>query len=93
MGVQRRALPLAITSGGGPTPPMLLLAGTADRTVMPANTERLAARIRAAGGPVQDRLYRGIGHVELVASLAGPLHGLAPTLRDCLAFMDAGAAG
>lgn len=82
-----RTQPIAYVDGANP--PMLLLAGTADRTVLPQNTERLAARIEAAGGPVQHRLYSGIGHVELVASIAGPLRGLAPTLRDCLAFMGA----
>ena len=73
----------------GRAAPMLLLAGSADTTVDPANTLRLAARIRAAGGSVQDRIYPGLQHEELVGSLGEPLRFLAPTLRDSVAFMQA----
>ncbi len=79
--------PISYADGGNP--PMLLLAGSADRTVRPDNTLRLAARIRQHGGPVQDRIYPGIDHVELVGAIGRPLHLLAPTLHDCLAFLRA----
>ena len=71
----------------GRNPPMLLLAGSADQTVRPANTVRLAERIRLRGGSVRERIYRGIDHLEIVGAIGRPLHGLAPTLRDCLLFM------
>ena len=71
----------------GRNPPMLLAAGTADATVNPANTIRLAARIRAENGPVQERLYPGVDHLEIVGAIGRPLQSLAPTLRDCLAFL------
>ena len=71
----------------GKAAPMLLLAGAKDTTVDPANTLRLAARIRAAGGSVQDRIYPGIQHEELVGAIGVPLRFLAPVLRDCVAFM------
>ncbi len=71
----------------GRNPPMLLAAGTADGTVMPANTIRLAARIRASGGPVEERLYPGVDHLGIVGAIARPLRSLAPTLHDCLAFL------
>ena len=73
----------------GRNPPMLLLAGGADRVVLPANTIRLADRIRRLGGPVRDRIYPGIDHEEIVGAIAGPLHLLAPTLHDCLAALRA----
>lgn len=73
----------------GHAPPMLLLAGTADRTVDPGNTIRLAARIRAAGGIVEERLYPGVGHPGIIGAFAAPLRFLAPSLRDSLAFMHA----
>jgi acetyl esterase/lipase len=73
-------------------PPMLLLAGQADTTVEPANSTRLAARIRAAGGAVQERLYPGIDHKEIIGAFAGPLRFLAPSLRDSVAFMHGGQA-
>ncbi len=71
----------------GRNPPMLLAAGTADGTVMPANTIRLAARIRADAGPVEERLYPGVDHLGIVGAIARPLRSLAPTLHDCLAFL------
>jgi acetyl esterase/lipase len=66
----------------GTAPPMLLITGTADTTVLPRNSARLAARIRNSGGIAEERSYDGIGHIELVASLAVPLHSLAPALDD-----------
>ena len=77
-----------ITHVNGLNPPMLLLAGTADTTVMPVNTLRLAARIRVQGGPVEERLYPGVDHLEIVGAIGRPLQSLAPTLRDCLAFLS-----
>jgi acetyl esterase/lipase len=71
----------------GKASPMLLLAGSTDTTVDPGNTLRLAARIRATGGAVEDKIYPGIQHAELVGSLGVPLRFLAPTLRDCVAFI------
>ena len=73
----------------GQNPPVLLLAGTADRVVRPSNTIRLAQRIRAEGGFVEERLYPGVGHVEIIGAFAGTLRFLAPSLRDCARFMHA----
>ncbi|MGI4747873.1 MAG: alpha/beta hydrolase [Janthinobacterium lividum] len=75
----------------GHNPPMLLLAGTADKTVKPGNTVRLADRIGARGGAVEHRLYPGVDHIEVVGAIAGSLRFLAPTFRDCLAFMNGSA--
>ena len=73
----------------GHNPPMLLLAGGADRVVRPSNTLSLARRVREAGGSVQERLYPGIDHVEIIGAFAGPLRFLAPSLRDSASFMHA----
>ena len=78
---------MPITYVDGREPPMLLLTGTADTTVRPGNTERLAARIRQAGGSVEVRYYAGINHVEIIGAVGEPLRFLAPTLRDSLLFM------
>ncbi|MBW4092838.1 MAG: alpha/beta hydrolase, partial [Proteobacteria bacterium] len=51
-------------------PPMLLAAGTADHTVDPGNTRRLAARLRADDVPVEVRFYRGIGHRLLIGGFS-----------------------
>ncbi len=74
----------------GKAAPMLLLAGSTDTTVNPANTLRLAARIQQAGGSVQDRIYPGVQHEEIVGAIGEPFRFIAPTLRDCVAFMGGG---
>ena len=84
-----RTQPINFVDGG--QPPMLLLTGDKDITVKPGNSARLAARIREKGGLVEERVYPGIGHLELIGSIGHPLRFLAPTLRDCVRFMGAAA--
>jgi acetyl esterase/lipase len=50
---------------------MLLLHGAADTTVRPQHSSDLAARARAAGVPVRHVAYPGMGHLGIVAALAG----------------------
>jgi predicted esterase len=68
-------------------PPMLLASGARDRAVLPRNTVRLAAALRAKGVPVTERHYRGIGHKLVLGALARPLQVAAPVLGDCLRFI------
>jgi acetyl esterase/lipase len=79
----------AITFAKAPLPPALLIHGTADETVYPRNSERLAAAWRKAGAPVELKLYPGVGHIDVVASFAELLHTRAPTRTDVLAWLDA----
>lgn len=73
----------------GQNPPLFLGVDTADKVVEPGNTTRLADKVRAAGGSVEVREYKGLSHALLVAALAAPLRGLAPVLRDCSTFIRA----
>ncbi len=73
-------------------PPLFLGTDTADKAVKPGNTTRLAAKVRAVGGQVEVREYKGLSHALLVASLAAPLRFLAPVLRDVTAFLHEHAA-
>jgi acetyl esterase/lipase len=73
----------------GRNPPMLLLAGDADTTVLPRNTTRLAARVAASGGQVESRIYPGIDHKEIVGAIGVPFRFLAPTLMDSARFIAA----
>lgn len=86
-----------INHAGTAAPPLLLLAGSDDRTVLPRNSLNLAAARRAAGGRAETRLYEGIDHIGIVGALSVPLRGTAPVLRETLAFIEersaAGAAG
>jgi acetyl esterase/lipase len=71
----------------GHNPPMLLLAGDDDTTVYPRNTLALAARIRAAGGPVEAKTYPDLAHIGIVISLAPIFQFRAPVLDDMSRFI------
>ncbi len=71
-----------------PGPPILLLHGRADATVVAEQSERLAARRLAVGFPARLVLYGDVGHVDILGSLAAPLRGIAPpVLRDIAEFV------
>jgi len=76
-----------VTYVDGSNPPLLLLAGDADTTVRPANTRSLAARVAAAGGAVESRIYPGIGHIGIVTAFAPLFSGRAPVLDDVWRFI------
>jgi acetyl esterase/lipase len=89
---RQRSQPINFVSAQAP--PMLLLAGRDDDTVDPGNTLRLAARLRAVGGSVEDELYPGVGHKALIAAFSGALTFLAPVREAALRFVTAhGACG
>lgn len=72
----------------GLAPPLLLATGDLDRAVDPGNSDRLAARVRAAGGAVTVIHYPKLNHMQAVAALLRPLEWLAPVMRDATAFID-----
>ncbi len=78
----------AITFARAPLPPALLIHGAADTTVYPRNSTNLATAWRAAGAPVELKLYPDVGHIDVVAALSGLLSGRAPTRADVLAWLD-----
>jgi acetyl esterase/lipase len=69
----QRAKSQPINFVSGHNPPMLLMVGDKDGTVWPRNTYNLAARIKAAGGPVEVAEFAGYGHIDMAAKLAKPL--------------------
>jgi acetyl esterase/lipase len=77
-----------ITFARGNAAPVFLAAGTADQTVLPRNTEHLAAAIRRDGGTVQARFYPGVTHTKIIGAFAAVLRWLAPTLADVTAFLE-----
>lgn len=78
----------AITFAQAPLPPALLIHGTSDTTVYPRNSENLVQAWRSAGAQAEMLIYRGVGHVDLVASFADVLHGRASTREDVVAWID-----
>ena len=87
--VEDMAATQPITFADRSAPPTLLLHGAADQTVLPANSERLAAALAAAGNRVELEIYPGRGHVGLLIALAAPLRWLAPVLDDVTDFLRA----
>lgn len=65
------AMPTRYVRGG--EPPTLLVTGEDDRTVSPGNTDRLVAKLKAAGSQVMDLRYPGLSHVMAVGRLAAPV--------------------
>lgn len=82
-----RAASQPINFVSGDEPPAFLAAGERDTTVDPGNTDRFAAKLRAAGDTVEVKHYPRIGHALLVGAIAAPLRGFAPVLDDTSAFI------
>lgn len=76
-----------VTFARAAAPPLLLLHGDKDPTVRMRNTERLAAKVREAGGRVETKIYPGVDHRAIVLALSRPFRGRATTLADATAFV------
>lgn len=76
-----------ITFAGAGDPPAFLAHGGRDTTVKPRNTARLAAALRAAGVPVEERLYAGLDHKDVVLALTRTFRGKAPVRADMSRFL------
>jgi acetyl esterase/lipase len=68
-------------------PPTLLLTAKNDEIVDPANSVRLAARLRDTGNDVTVLTYSWVGHLSTIGAFAWPLRFLAPILRDTDTFI------
>lgn len=82
-----------VTFAGPRSPPAFLAAGAADTVVRPRNTESLAARLRAARAPVQERLYPGLDHADTLLALSVTFRSKAPVLSEMAAFLRQQAGG
>jgi acetyl esterase/lipase len=69
-------------------PPAFLATGCKDEMVRPANSDSLAARLRAVGTAVERKRYPEVGHAGLVTAIARPLRGRAPVFDDMVAFVN-----
>lgn len=86
-GGDRRVETQPITHIDRSYPPMLLVAGSKDRTVSWKNTKRLAARLREFGTDVTEVVYPGIGHIEIILSVARLLRGRTSLREDIARFV------
>ena len=73
-------------------PPMLLVHGLMDGTVLPKNSRNFAAALRTLGVPATLKLYPKASHADTVAALTALLRRRAPTLADIRAFVGQGSA-
>ena len=69
-------------------PSTLLIHGSDDELVVPANSESLANSLEAAGVDVTLKLYEGAGHALTVVSLAPPLDFTSRAVEDIRIFLD-----
>lgn len=76
-----------VTWAGSGDPPALFAYGEDDRTVLPRNSEALAARLRQGGVSVSVRAYPRVGHVGLLLALARPFRRRSPVLEDTARFI------
>jgi acetyl esterase/lipase len=72
----------------GKEPPMLLLHGSSDSTVLPINTRSFAEKVKSAGGTVTTHFYADTGHVGLVISLSRVFDSDNTIRNDILEFLQ-----
>ena len=75
-------------SGAAGAPPMFLLHGLADTTVMSSNSQNMTNAVNAAGGRASVKLYEGVSHLGVITCFAWPLRWRASCLDDTDAFID-----
>ena len=68
-------------------PPLLLLHGAADTTVLPRNSTRLANAVTDLGGRAEVRIYPDVGHIGILLALSKPFRGKANALTDASNFL------
>ena len=78
-----------ISHARGDAPPLLLMTGDADETVLPRNSTALAARITGLGGQAKVISYPGIGHIGIILAMSKPFRGKAPVVADMTKFLHA----
>lgn len=77
----------------GQNPPMLLLHGEDDESVLVKNTRNLARAVARAGGPVEMVIYPKMSHAKILATVSSRLSGQADVLEQIAAFIDRIAGG
>lgn len=76
-----------VSFAGAHSPPTFLATGDKDTVVKPHNTASLAARLRNARVPVQERTYEGLDHSDTLLALSVSFRRKAPVLAEMSAFL------
>lgn len=78
-----------IDHADGESPPLLLLIGDKDRTVEPADSDKVAARVRELGGVAEVIHYPLLGHSDTLDALGGMPGQTAPVMSDIARLLAA----
>ncbi len=81
-----RSQPIHFVEGNNP--PMLLMVGNKDRTVLPKNSVNLATKIKQKNGAVELIEFDDLNHVAMVSHLAKPLRGRDELRQTMIAFIN-----
>ncbi|MGH8460063.1 MAG: alpha/beta hydrolase fold domain-containing protein [Stenotrophobium sp.] len=71
----------------GHNPPLLLMTGLDDDSVLAKNTQALAKSVASAGGPVETVYYPKLSHSMILATLAAPLRKNSDVLANIVDFV------
>lgn len=71
----------------GGEPPMLLLWGRADEQVYERNIVTMARVVEQADGMVEQHVYAGLDHTDMLAAFAIPSRDTSPVVADILEFL------
>jgi len=72
----------------GKRPPMLLLTGGKDSTVLPRNTRNLAEKLRSYGSKVEEIVYPNVSHSGIMLALVPGFRRIAPVRADIIRFVE-----
>ena len=78
--------PLHFVSGS--EPPMLLLHGDKDTTVLTTNTQQFSSKVNDMGGEATGIFYPSLGHVDIVLSFSRVVDRDDTVLNDILLFLE-----
>ena len=72
----------------GEEPPMLLLHGSDDTTVLPVNTRKFAEKVNAKGGTAVTHFYSGRGQIDVMLAFTRVLGRKDPVRMNILDFLQ-----
>jgi acetyl esterase/lipase len=86
--VEKYAASQPINFVNGNEPPLLLLQGDQDKTVLPKNAKNLNQKIKLMEGSSQLQLYPNLDHSDILAALAIFIRDNSPVLNDIIDFLE-----
>jgi len=79
---------LPIKYAGNALHPAMVIIGSDDETVQPAQTERMAQALRKTGVPVTEAYYDGVSHTGMIANMSKLLQNRSEAHSDVMTFLN-----